>query len=77
MALICVSDRYTQNCDRFNDLDDFLAMCRACFGSEPELTCGSDYNGDTVWRDNEPDRHIVLVEEADFRRDNPTAQIDN
>ena len=59
-----------------NSVEEFLDMCQECFGCEPNLTWGHDYNGNEVYRDNEPNRHIVLVLESDFRAENPHVQLE-
>lgn len=43
----CISDRYDPDSGHYDSLDDFLAMCRACFGSAPELhRDGESYRDD-------------------------------
>lgn len=43
----CISDRYDPGSGHYDSLEDFLAMCRACFGEAPELQQdGESYRDD-------------------------------
>lgn len=54
-TVICTSDRYTQDREEYASVEEFCAMCEACFGEAPELRRVGD-----EWHDNEG---VVLVEE--------------
>jgi len=36
-AYTCTSDLYCATPDTFDTVDEFVAMCRACFGEAPNL----------------------------------------
>lgn len=45
-AYACTSDRYCATPDTFDTVDEFVAMCRACFGEAPDLRArngGAEY----------------------------------
>ncbi len=45
---LCTNDRYTAITEPFVDLEDFQAMCVACFGQEADLhPVGDDYYDET------------------------------
>lgn len=54
--VVCTSDRYTQEREKYASVEEFRAMCAACFGEAPELRQVGD-----EWHD---DDGVVLVEVA-------------
>lgn len=44
----CTNDRYCSTLDTFDTVEDFVAMCRACFGEAPALRAR---NGDAEYVD--------------------------
>jgi hypothetical protein len=45
---LCVNDRYTRDTEVYGSVEDFQAMCEACFGERAELyRDGENYHDDT------------------------------
>lgn len=44
MIYTCTNDRYSNDSDQFDSIEDFQAMCEGCFGQRADLTD----HGDTV-----------------------------
>ena len=55
----CENDRYCETRETFATVEDFLQMCRACFGEEPRLVERYE-DGAKCWRDEHDE--IALVE---------------
>ena len=51
-VLLCTNDRYCPTADTFGSVEEFLAMCRDCFGDAPTLTGRTGPDGSVAYTDH-------------------------
>jgi hypothetical protein len=60
MPVVCTSDLYTPCAESYDTVEDFLAMCLACFGDSPSLLETSE----GVWTDRATGEVVLRLEDA-------------
>ena len=61
-VLLCTNDRYCPTADTFASVEEFLTMCRDCFGEAPTLTSRIGNGGAVEYTDSTGAVVLVTVE---------------